>query len=196
MILHFHRVPCFQSRLHGVENYPVVCFIRFSRYVCFSMCDASVVSQRCSCEIDFVAAAFLVHVCAQTGWTALMMASEYGHAHCLQLLLDAGADKNSQAKVRASQSAASEMLLSGVGGGRSIAMINCLSRFFNSLIALMLRCVSPLHICCTHTCAQTGSTALIWAGRYGRADCLRLLLDAGADKDASDKVYPFGCIVV
>ncbi len=36
--------------------------------------------------------------------------------------------------------------------------------------------------------AQIGSTALIFAAHNGRADCVRLLLDAGADKDAKDKV--------
>ena len=39
-----------------------------------------------------------------------------------------------------------------------------------------------------HARAQTGSTALIWAGRYGQLDCLRLLLNAGADMNAADKV--------
>ena len=33
-----------------------------------------------------------------------------------------------------------------------------------------------------------GHTALIWAGFNGHADCLRLLLDAGADKEVTDWV--------
>ena len=37
---------------------------------------------------------------SQTGWTALMMTAEYGHADCARLLLDAGADANVVAKVR------------------------------------------------------------------------------------------------
>ena len=37
-------------------------------------------------------------------------------------------------------------------------------------------------------CAQNGSTALIDAARNGHADSVRLLLDAGANKDATDKV--------
>ena len=38
---------------------------------------------------------------AQDGMTALIRAAGYGHADCMQLLLDAGADKNAQDKVRA-----------------------------------------------------------------------------------------------
>ncbi len=36
--------------------------------------------------------------------------------------------------------------------------------------------------------AQYGSTALIWAAMRGHADCARLLLDAGADKETTDDV--------
>ena len=36
--------------------------------------------------------------------------------------------------------------------------------------------------------AQIGFTALMWAAVNGRADCARLLLDAGADNNAADKV--------
>ena len=36
--------------------------------------------------------------------------------------------------------------------------------------------------------AQFGSTALIYAARDGHADCARLLLDAGADKEAKNNV--------
>ena len=36
--------------------------------------------------------------------------------------------------------------------------------------------------------AQSGYTALIYAAHYGRADCARLLLDAGADKNAKANV--------
>jgi hypothetical protein len=36
--------------------------------------------------------------------------------------------------------------------------------------------------------AQSGWTALIWAAEKGHADCARLLLDAGADKNAKTNV--------
>ena len=36
--------------------------------------------------------------------------------------------------------------------------------------------------------AQYGNTALILASQAGHADCARLLLDAGADKEATDVV--------
>ena len=36
--------------------------------------------------------------------------------------------------------------------------------------------------------AQDGETALYSAAWEGRADCVKLLLDAGADKETKDKV--------
>jgi ankyrin repeat protein len=38
------------------------------------------------------------------------------------------------------------------------------------------------------TRTQSGCTALIYAAANGHADCARLLLDAGADKNAKDVV--------
>ncbi len=48
--------------------------------------------------------------------------------------------------------------------------------------------------CCKfcYKLAQNGWTALVYAGFRGRADCMRLLLDAGADKETKDAVR--GCI--
>ncbi len=43
--------------------------------------------------------------------------------------------------------------------------------------------------------SQRGSTALICAALNGRADCVRLLIDAGADKDAKDHVRVGRCFV-
>jgi ankyrin repeat protein len=36
--------------------------------------------------------------------------------------------------------------------------------------------------------AQNGSTALMFAAEKGHVDCVRLLLDAGADKEAKNEV--------
>ncbi len=40
--------------------------------------------------------------------------------------------------------------------------------------------------------AQDGFTALIFAARKGSMNCVRLLLDAGADKEAKCNVRPVG----
>ena len=42
--------------------------------------------------------------------------------------------------------------------------------------------------CIVYIHAQDGVTALISAAYAGRTDCVRLLLDVGADKNAQDKV--------
>jgi hypothetical protein len=36
--------------------------------------------------------------------------------------------------------------------------------------------------------SQNGNTALMWVAARGLADCMRLLIDAGADKEAKDNV--------
>ena len=59
-------------------------------------------------------------------------------------------------------------------------------------------CVCDLHLCggdMWHTRAQGRWTALIYAAAEGHADCVRLLLDAGADKDAKDQVRASGRVV-
>ena len=49
--------------------------------------------------------------------------------------------------------------------------------------------LSCVFLCIVILCgAQDGRTALICAARNGRADCARLLLEAGADKSATDNV--------
>ena len=51
-----------------------------------------------------------------------------------------------------------------------------------------LLCAIPI------TGSQDGDMALICAARNGRADCLRLLIDAGADKNARDNVRVGGLL--
>ena len=43
-----------------------------------------------------------------------------------------------------------------------------------------------------HSRAQSGVTAIICAAEMGHADCARLLLDAGADKNSVDNVRRVG----
>ncbi len=50
-------------------------------------------------------------VCAQDGYTALICAGWHGHLDCARLLLDAGADKNAMANVRAIRLAAGALLV-------------------------------------------------------------------------------------
>jgi ankyrin repeat protein len=40
---------------------------------------------------------------------------------------------------------------------------------------------------------QDGYTALMYAAEHGRADCVRLLIDTGADKEAKDYVSVDRC---
>ena len=47
----------------------------------------------------------------------------------------------------------------------------------------------------THSNMQRGNTALIISARDGRADCVRLLLDGGADKDAKNNVRVVGRVL-
>ncbi len=44
---------------------------------------------------------------------------------------------------------------------------------------------------CSRTAIQYGGTALIYAATYGHDVCVRLLLDAGADKNVADHVRAF-----
>jgi hypothetical protein len=39
--------------------------------------------------------------------------------------------------------------------------------------------------------SQAGRTALIWAAHNGQVNCVRLLMNGGADKNAQDKVCSF-----
>jgi hypothetical protein len=47
--------------------------------------------------------------------------------------------------------------------------------------------LSPVVLCC-YECAQDGSTPLHGAAMSGQAECVTLLVQHGADKEAKDKV--------
>jgi hypothetical protein len=56
------------------------------------------------------------------------------------------------------------------------------------LLHLFFDCVGADFVWCEFD-SQQGWTALIWAARQGHVDCVRLLIDAGADKNAkADRV--------
>ncbi len=42
--------------------------------------------------------------------------------------------------------------------------------------------------------SQDGWTALMWAAEKGASGCVRLFIDAGADKEATDNVRYIGCV--
>ena len=50
---------------------------------------------------------------------------------------------------------------------------------------------TSLNMFCSRTGIQYGGTALIYAATYGHDVCVRLLLDAGADKNVADNVRAF-----
>ncbi len=60
----------------------------------------------------------LTHTLSQGGWTALMRAAIEGHADCVRLLLDAGADKDARHNVRMSVG-----VVCGSGGAGAVVMV-------------------------------------------------------------------------
>jgi hypothetical protein len=49
-------------------------------------------------------------------------------------------------------------------------------------------CMRAIALCGAAICSQDGATALMCAAAEGHTDCARLLIDAGADKEAKNKV--------
>ncbi len=50
--------------------------------------------------------------------------------------------------------------------------------------------LSPNELCCGESDSQDAWTALMCAAQLGHADCVRLLLDSGADTEAKNHVRP------
>jgi len=92
------------------------------------------------------------HGDSQYGKTALMKAACNGHEGCVKTLLAVGANKDAQDTVSR--------------GDDPLMMAD-----------------DP-----SHGDSQGGNTALIYAALYGREECVKTLLDAGANKDAEDTV--------
>ncbi len=75
-------------------------------------------------------------------------------------------------------------------------MCEFLSTFLNVTVSFFSRIVRRVFVYACDVCwrgdtwelAQFGDTALIDAAACGHADCVRLLLDAGADTEVKDKV--------
>ncbi len=138
---------------------------------------------------------------SQSGSTALFLASDAGHTECVRLLIDAGADKE-----------AKDQVLIGYCFARArISIVFCFIQFPTSLslsfksclgfvatllsthnFSLVLFLLSFLFQWCRYVFGQSdsqdGNTALIRAARKGHTDCARMLIDAGADKEAKDEV--------
>ena len=135
----------------------------------------------------------------QTGFTALMFAAQEGHTDCLKVLLDAGVDKEAKTLVR--QSAwTCDARLTQLAGWEHTASACCV--LWPRSVCLcsaggwrpeggcrhgaVLRGTARVYMALTHT--QTGFTAVLYAAQKGHTDCLRALLEAGADKNAANLV--------
>ena len=117
----------------------------------------------------------------QGGNTALLWAAGNGQLDCMRLLLDAGADKDAKSNVRRALSVGAFFLKSI---GVTIRIV-C-----NVLVHLIHNDVSaqPLFPAATLQYSQRGWTAMMYAARDGHANCVHLLLDVGADKNATNEV--------
>ena len=136
---------------------------------------------------------FYIESHIQRDSTALTLAASEGHTECVRLLLDAGADTSARAEVRRADQprcfASARMcwclfqfmILSHVKSDFNAFLFACddggpfvLRRLFYFGNGAFI--------------SQLGYTALIKAAKNGHIECVRLLLDAGADKDAADQV--------
>ena len=109
---------------------------------------------------------------------ALICAVGYGHTGCVRLLLESGADKDSENDVRVPRIS---MLLSS-----KTFEIACKSTARGDYLQNIYFLQQTLYKCLCQT--QDGETALICAAAKGRAACLRLLLDSGAELEARSNV--------
>ena len=60
--------------------------------------------------------------------------------------------------------------------------------YFTSERLRLVTCAMELALCLRRSESQDGYTALAWAACLGETDSVRLLIDAGADKNSLDHV--------
>ena len=119
---------------------------------------------------------------SQNGSTALISAAERGRAVCARLLIDAGASTEAKDKVCIGRCIAAVFFALYLSFSLSLSL--CSRIFFRTFTlsgALVVRAAAKSD-------SQDGSTALICAASKGHTECARLLIDAGADTDATNKV--------
>ena len=63
--------------------------------------------------------------------------------------------------------------------------------FFILLVLFMNEIFDSSCVWLVDKCLQLGQTALMMAAQRGRIDCVRVLLEHGADKEAQDNVRAF-----
>jgi ankyrin repeat protein len=128
----------------------------------------------------------------QDGCTSLIYAAMYDRIDCLRLLVQSGAAIEAKNLVRNMRYSVKKCCSCVRKAGWSISA--ALSSFYTlcrHFCIAVRACVDGfwLGVRGTDSCqTQDGFTALIGAAYRGRMKCVRLLLDAGADKDAQNNV--------
>ncbi len=125
-----------------------------------------------------VIAAYLFQI--QDGCTALIWAASNGHTDCVRLLVEGGADKDANSSVRHW----AHLFTVCFNWSRFCALCLWFYIFvFSAVNDRRLRVIAAYLFQ-----IQDGCTALIWAASNGHTDCVRLLVEGGADKDAKSTV--------
>ncbi len=131
------------------------------------------------------------HIYAQmNGWTALIWAAWRGRTGCMRLLLIGGSDKEAKSDVR--------VMRSESGSAHHHSVLNLVVSMLPAIheVPLMPSCMIGLAVGDSWLCGQKGGTALICAAEYGHTECVRALLEAGADKDARNSVRHIRFVVI
>ena len=143
---------------------------------------------------------------SQNGLMGLIWAANKGHADCVRLLIDAGADKEAKSEVSARSLHIFHLCLLLYFLRFDLCPLSLCSISFLLIFTIKIYNCSThfpdhfLYICWWRRCvgggesdSQGGWTALSIAAARGRTDCARLLLDAGANKEAKINVRVGRC---